>query len=586
MEKGKYTLGIDFGTNSVRALIVDITTGEEVGTFVHEYARGKDGIIEKPGDPNFARQHPIEYIEGLSASVKGAIQAASEHPAVGNVAENIIGIGIDTTGSTPIPVDRAGQPLSFSENFKDNPNAMAWLWKDHTSFAEAAQFTEQAKSEAPDYTKYCGGTYSSEWFFSKILHLSRVAPEVFSAAASFVEHCDFMPGLLVGQTDPVKIVRGRCSAGHKAMFNAAWGGLPPQEFFSHVDRNLDGIISKLYTETYTADKKVGGLCREWAEKLGLREGIAVAAGTFDAHAGAVGAGIREGTLVKIMGTSTCDMMIVPAASLNIAIKGICGQVDGSIVPGYIGLEAGQSAVGDIYAWYRDDVRWPLENILPKTSFGQDLTAEKVAALIKESKDTVYDVLSEKGERVRPGQSGLLALDWHNGNRTILVDPNLSGLIVGLNLQTRPEEVFRALIEATAFGARVIMDRISEYGIAINDIITCGGLAEKNPYLMQIYADVTGRPIKVSRSAQTCALGVAMFGAVAAGHYAKVEEAQKEMGGLKDIVYQPNADNRAIYDRLFNLYRRLHDAFGTKDFSENHFSVMKELLEIKRQTTAA
>lgn len=581
MEKGKYTLGIDFGTNSVRALIVDVNTGEEVGTFVHEYTRGRDGIIEKPGDPNFARQHPVEYIEGLEAGVKGAIEAASDH---GDVAENIIGIGIDTTGSTPIPVDESGQPLSFSEKFRDNPNAMAWLWKDHTSFAEAAQFTEQAKREPTDYTTYCGGIYSSEWFFSKVLHLSRVDPEVFSAAASFVEHCDVMPALLVGDTNPRNVIRSRCAAGHKAMFNAEWGGLPAQEFFSRVDRNLDGIISKLYGDSYTADTKVGGLCREWAEKLGLKEGIAVAAGTFDAHAGAVGAGIREGTLVKIMGTSSCDMMIVPAKALKVAIRGICGQVDGSIVPGYIGVEAGQSAVGDIYAWYRDEVRWPLENILPETSFGRDLTAEKVSALMRESKDTVYDVLSEKGDKLRPGQSGLLALDWHNGNRTILVDPNLSGLIAGLNLQTRPEEIFRALIEATAFGARVIMDRISEYGIAINDIITCGGLAEKNPYLMQIYADVTGRPIKVSRSAQTCALGTAMFGAVAAGYYTNVEEAQERMGGLKDIVYQPNPENKAIYDRLFALYKRMHDAFGTKDFAENHFSVMKELLEIKRQTT--
>jgi len=583
MGKRQYALGLDFGTNSVRALIVDVSNGDEVGTYVHEYSRGKDGIIEKPGDPNFARQDPIEYIEGLEASVKGAIQAASNPE---DVAENVVGIGGDTTGSTPIPVDELGQPLSFSERFKDNPNAMAWLWKDHTSFAEAAQFTEQAKREETDYTKYCGGIYSSEWFFSKILHLSRVDPEVYSAAASFVEHCDLMPALLVGDTDPKKIMRSRCASGHKAMFNAEWGGLPPQEFFSRVDSNLDGIVAKLYEETYTADKRVGGLCSEWAKRLSLKEGIAVAAGAFDAHTGAVGAGIREGTLVKIMGTSTCDMMIVRPESLDVAIKGICGQVDGSIVPGCIGLEAGQSAVGDIYAWYRDEVRWPLENILPKTSFGRDFDGEKIAALMKEAKDTVYDILSEKGAKLRPGQSGLLALDWHNGNRTVLVDPNLSGLIVGLNLQSKPEEIFRALIEGTAFGARVIMERFTEYGVAVNDVITCGGLAEKNPYLMQIYADVTGRPIKVSRSAQTCALGTAMFGAVAAGAFAKIEDAQEAMCGLKDMVYQPNPENKAVYDRLFRLYRRLHDSFGTTDFAENQFSVMKELLEIKRQTIRA
>jgi L-ribulokinase len=583
MEKRQYALGLDFGTNSVRALIVDISNGEEVSTYVHDYTRGKDGIIEKPGDPNFARQNPVEYIEGLEASVKGAIQAA---PNPEGVTENIIGIGVDTTGSTPIPVDDSGQPLSFSEKFKDNPNAMAWLWKDHTSFAEAAEFTLRARQEDTDYTKYCGGIYSSEWFFSKILHLSRVEPEVFAAAASFVEHCDLMPALLAGDTDPKRIVRSRCASGHKAMFNAEWGGLPPQEFFSRVDENLDGIVARLYKETHTADKKVGGLCREWAEKLGLKEGIAVAAGAFDAHTGAVGAGIREGTLVKIMGTSTCDMMIVRPESLEVAIKGICGQVDGSIVPGRIGLEAGQSAVGDIYAWYRDDVRWPLENILPHTSFGKNLDGEKITALMSEAKDRVYDVLSEKGAKLRPGETGLLALDWHNGNRTVLVDPNLSGLIVGLNLQSRPEEIFRALIEATAFGARVIMERFMEYGVAVNDVITCGGLAEKNPYVMQIHADVMGRPIKVSRSAQTCALGTAMFGAVAGGVFARVEDAQELMCGLKDVVYEPNPENKASYDRLFRLYRRLHDSFGTTDFAENHFTVMKELLEIKRQTIRA
>jgi len=583
MENTKFALGLDFGTNSVRALIVDLQTGEEVGTYVHDYTRGKDGIIEKPGDPNFARQDPIEYIEGLESSVKGAIEEASDH---GDVAANIVGIGVDTTGSTPIPVDESGMPLSFNKKFKNNPNAMAWLWKDHTSFAEAAQFTEQAKRESVDYTRYCGGTYSSEWFFSKILHLSRVDPEAFAGAASFVEHCDLMPALLVGETDPKKIFRSRCASGHKAMFNAEWRGLPPQEFFSRVDKNLKGIVAKLYKETHTADNKVGGLCKQWAKKLGLKEGIAVAAGAFDAHTGAVGAGIREGTLVKIMGTSTCDMMIASPGSLNVAIKGICGQVDGSIVPGCIGLEAGQSAVGDIYAWYRDEIRWPLENILPKTSFGKKLSAEKISALMKEAKGTAYDVLSGKGEKLRPGQSGLLALDWHNGNRTVLVDPNLSGLIVGMNLQTKPEEIFRALIEATAFGARVIMERFTEYGVPVNDVITCGGLAEKNPYVMQIHADIMGRPIKISRSAQTCALGTAMFGAVAAGVYRKVEDAQKVMCGLKDVVYRPNPENKAVYDKLFKLYRRLHDSFGTKDFGENHFSVMKELLEIKRQTAQA
>ncbi len=567
-----YALGIDFGTNSVRALIADLETGEEVGTYVHNYKRGVDGIILDERDPNFARQDPHDYVEGLEGSVRGAIRDAE--CVRGFSAEKIIGIGIDTTGSTPIPVDSDGVPLAFNKKFKDNPNAYAWLWKDHTSYEEAALITAKAHEASVDYTKYSGSVYSSEWFFSKILHLANTDPQVYEAAASFVEHCDWMPAMLVGNTDPKQILRSRCAAGHKAMWNAEWGGLPPQEFWSSVSTKLDGIIDKLYRETYTADVKVGGLCAKWAEKLGLREGIAVAAGAFDAHMGAVGAGIMPGTLVKIMGTSTCDMMVVPPAELNTQIRGICGQVDGSIVPGMIGLEAGQSAVGDIFAWYRDQMRWGVENLLPSN-------LQNLAELVEGAKKTALEVLTQKASKLQPGQSGLLALDWFNGNRTVLVDPNLTGMIVGLTLGTKPEEVFMALIEATAFGGRVIMERFREYGINVNDVIACGGLAERNPFLMQIYADVTGRPMKVSRSSQTCALGSAMFGAVAAGYFSKVEEAQKKMSHLKDFVYMPNSANRQTYDRLFSLYRILHDSFGTREYSENLFDVMKELLEIKR-----
>ncbi|MDI6826999.1 MAG: ribulokinase [Armatimonadota bacterium] len=567
-----YALGIDFGTNSVRALIADLETGEEVGTYVHNYKRGVDGIILDERDPNFARQDPHDYVEGLEASVRGAIRDAEG--VRGFSADKIIGIGIDTTGSTPIPVDSDGVPLAFNKKFSDNPNAYAWLWKDHTSYEEAALITAKAHESSIDYTKYSGSVYSSEWFFSKILHLANTDPEVYEAAASFVEHCDWMPAMLVGNTDPKQIFRSRCAAGHKAMWNAEWGGLPPQEFWSSVSTKLDGIISKLYRETYTADVKVGGLCAKWAEKLGLREGIAVAVGAFDAHMGAVGAGIMPGTLVKIMGTSTCDMMVVPPAELNTQIKGICGQVDGSIVPGMIGLEAGQSAVGDIFAWYRDQMRWGVENLLPSN-------LQNLAELIDGAKKTALEVLTQKASKLQPGQSGLLALDWFNGNRTVLVDPNLTGMIVGLTLGTKPEEVFMALIEATAFGGKVIMERFQEYGINVNDVIACGGLAERNPFLMQIYADVTGRPMKVSHSSQTCALGSAMFGAVAAGYFSKVEEAQKKMSHLKDFIYMPNSNYRQTYDRLFSLYRILHDSFGTREYSENLFNVMKELLEIKR-----
>jgi len=577
MADRKFALGIDFGTNSVRALIADVATGEEVGTHVHNYTRGRDGVILDDADANFARQDPQEYIEGLEASVRGAIRDAEG--VSGFSADQIVGIGVDTTGSTPIPVDARGVPLVFQDKFRDNPNAMAWLWKDHTGIEEAELINRKAREHSPDYTKYCGGTYSSEWFFSKILHLATVAPEVYDAAASFVEHCDWMPALLAGDTRPKQIKRSRCAAGHKAMWNAEWGGLPSQEFLSSVSPKLDGLSAKLYTESYTSDTRVGGLCAKWASKLGLRQGIGVAVGAFDAHMGAVGCGIKPGRLVKIMGTSSCDMMVTP--HLDRQVKGICGQVDGSMVPRMIGLEAGQSAVGDIFAWYRDQIRWPIENLLPLSRISSAVAGPSLPALMEEAKGLAFKVLTERAEKLRPGQSGLLALDWLNGNRTILIDSNLTGLLVGLTLATRPEEIFRALIEGTAFGARVIMDRTREYGIAGNEVITAGGLAERSPFLMQIYADITGRPMKVSRSAQTCALGSAMFGAVVSGCYSKVEEAQQAMSGLKDVVYTPNAPNRQIYDRLYTLYRRLHDAFGTKGFGGNLHSVMKDLLEIKR-----
>ncbi len=575
MSEKKFALGIDYGTNSVRALIVDIGTGEEVGTCVFNYPSGKDGIILDEKDANFARQNPRDYVLGLEASVKGAIEQAQAME--GFSADKIVGIGVDTTGSTPIPVDAAGVPLAFSDRFANNPNAYAWLWKDHTSYEEADLITRKAHEWNPDYTKYSGGVYSSEWFFSKILHLANVDPEVYNAAASFVEHCDWMPALLCGDTNPKTLLRSRCASGHKAMWNAEWGGLPSQEFLSAVSPKLDGLSARLYTDTYTADTKVGGLCAEWAAKLGLREGIAVAAGAFDAHLGAVGAGIKPGALVKIMGTSTCDMMVAP--SLEAQIKGICGQVDGSIVPGMIGLEAGQSAVGDIFAWYRDQIRWPIEHILPRST-ASNLCA-KLPYLLEEAKGLAFQALTENASKLKPGQSGLLSLDWLNGNRTVLVDPNLTGMMIGLTLGTKPEEIYMALVEGTAFGARVIMERIQEYGVSVAEVITCGGLAERSPFLMQIYADVTGVPMRVSRSAQTCALGSAMFGAVAAGEFADVGQASARMSGLKDTIYTPNPANVKTYDRLFALYRKLHDAFGTPAFSDSLYPVMKELLEIKR-----
>lgn len=573
----KFALGIDYGTNSVRALIVDADTGEEIGTSVFSYPSGRDGIILSEDDANFARQDPKDYITGLQESVAGAIKDAMSVP--GFSPEKIIGIGVDTTGSTPIPVGTDGMPLSFQEKFKDNPNAMAWLWKDHTSYEEAELINRASREFEPDFTSYSGGVYSSEWFFSKILHLANIDPEVFNAAASFVEHCDWLPALITGDTDPKRIKRSRCAAGHKAMWHAEWDGLPSQEFLTRLSPSFEGLRDKLYNDTCTSDVKAGGLSAEWAEKLGLKEGAAVSVGAFDAHIGAVGAGIKPGVLVKIMGTSSCDMIVAPSVPQR--IKGICGQVDGSIVPGLTGLEAGQSAVGDIFAWYRDQIRWPIENILPLSSISGHAAEDGISELMEESKELFFEVMTERASRLSPGRTGLLALDWWNGNRTVLVDPNLTGMILGLTLGTRPEEIFLALVEATAYGARMIMERFEEYDVRVGEVITCGGLAEKNPLIMQVYADVTGRPMKVSRSAQTCALGAAIFGSTAGGYYENIEQAQEKMCGLKDIVYTPDRQNHQVYNRLFGLYRMLHDSFGTQSAKDSLYSVMKELLEIKR-----
>ena len=549
-----YTIGLDYGTNSVRCVIVDIADGNELGTAVYEYETGDAGIILDPADHNLARQNPADYIKGIKVTVKEALAKAKTVDKNFDTAA-VIGIGVDTTGSTPIPVDKDGTPLSFSEEFKDNPNANAWLWKDHTGHAEAAEITELAEREHPEYLDKCGSTYSSEWFFSKILHCLRTDPKVFDAAYTWIECCDYVPAVLTGAERPDQIKPSRCAAGHKAMFNADWGGLPAKEFLAKLDPRLGELRDRLYSETYTVQTKAGDLTDEWAQKLGLAEGIPVAVGAFDAHLGAVGSGIAPGKLVKIIGTSTCDMLVADSAQKLADIPGICGIVDGSILPGYFGLEAGQSAVGDIFNWF----------------------VNYVAA-------GSHEALTKKAANLRPGQSGLLALDWNNGNRTILVDQRLTGLLLGQTLHTKPEEIYRALIEATAFGALTIINRFEEYGVKVSEVINCGGIAEKNPLLMQIYADVTGREMKISRSAQSCALGAAIAGAVVAGGqaggYDSFADAQAAMCGIKDTTFKPMAENQEIYKQLYALYKQLHDAFGLKDSSAKLGDVMKDLLNIK------
>ncbi len=558
-KRTRYTLGLDFGTNSVRALIVDVKNGREVGTAVHGYTTGRDGVILDDRNPNLARQDPAEYGKGMVIAVRQALAAARRADRRFDPS-NIIGIGVDTTGSTPLPLDREGTPLALKKEFRKNPNAMAWLWKDHTAHAEAAEITALAAREHPEYLAKCGGTYSSEWFFSKILHCLRTDRRVFDAAWSWAECCDYVTALLTGTTRPELMKRSRCAAGHKAMFNDAWGGLPSKEFLAKLDPRLGALRDRLFERTYAIDVMAGALTPAWAKKLGLAAGIPVAVGALDAHLGAVGSGAAKGKFVKIVGTSTCDICVWPADGSLPDVPGLCGIVDGSVLPGYLGLEAGQSAVGDIFNWFVNEIQ--------------------PGGPGKGS----HEALTRKAARLRPGQSGLLALDWNNGNRTVLVDQRLSGLLVGQTLRTRPEEIYRALIEATAFGALTIIRRHEEYGIAVDEVRNCGGIPEKNPLVMQIYADVTGKEMKIARSAQTCALGAAIAGAVvagkAAGGYTAFPEAQAAMTGVKKKTYKPDPRNRAVYAELYGLYKQLHDAFGTKEGSGSLYNVMKDLLDIR------
>jgi len=536
---GRLALGVDYGTNTVRAVLVDVDTGVEHATSVWDYAHGEAGVILDPKDVNLARQHPQDYLDGFIASVSDAIEASGASP------DQIVGIGVDTTGSTPIPVDESGTPLALHDRFANDPNAMAWLWKDHTAHAEAAEITELARRQGRPYLDKCGGTYSSEWYWSKLLRCARVAPEVFDAAANWVEFADFIPAWLTGTLQNPK--RGICAAGHKAMYHADWGGLPAPEFLSALHPRL----RRTYGEAVPSDRSAGGLTVEVASKCGLRAGIPVAVGAFDAHFGAVGSGVKPGTLVKIMGTSTCDILVGDGATPD--IEGVCGVVPGSVIPGLMGIEAGQSAVGDLFNWW-----------VGLLGMGADAHVR----------------LQHQAAQLRPGESGLLALDWNNGNRTVLVDPLLSGLLAGQSLHTTAAEVYRALVEATAFGALTIVRRIEQAGVQIDEVVVCGGIAEKSPLAMQIYADILDRPIKVSASAQTCALGAAIFGAVVGGVYGDALAAQRSMVTPPKAVYAPERSAVDVYARLYALYARLHDGFGLRGRPADLGGVMKELIAIR------
>lgn len=531
MPEQKLALGVDYGTNSVRALIVDVSNGEEVGTGVWNYATGEDGVWLDPRDPNLARQHPKDYADGFFGAVSFALQDAVTDAA------SIVGIGVDTTGSTPIPVDQQGVPLALTPEWHGDLSALAWLWKDHTAHAEAAEITELANRRGEPYLAKCGGTYSSEWYWSKLLHCARVAPDVFEAAHTWVEAQDMIPAWLCRLPEADAIPRGICAAGHKAMYHDDWGGMPSESFLSELHPALGALRRRLDFKAKAVGEPVGGLDAETASRCGLSPGTPVSIGAFDAHLGAVGSGVKPGTLVKIMGTSTCDIMV--------------------------GIEAGQSAVGDLFDWCAN--RLPLSLLRERGQGGEG--------------SENHILLTREAERLRPGESGLVALDWNNGNRTVLVDPLLSGLIVGQSLHTTLAEVYRALIEATAFGARRIIEQIERFGVGINEVVVCGGIAEKSPFTMQIYADVLGRPMKLSRSSQTCALGAAICGAVVGGAHADVLSGITAMTGVKDTVYRPEPSAQAVYDRLYGLYLDLHDAFGGVE-QRPLGDLMKELIRIR------
>ncbi|MDO6423124.1 ribulokinase [Saccharophagus degradans] len=543
-----YALGLDYGSDSVRALLVDTATGSEVATATVLYPRWAKGLYCNPSADQF-RQHPLDYLESLETVLADLWQAA---PA--GAVQHVVGIAFDTTGSTPIAIDSEGQALALKPEFASNPNAMFVLWKDHTAVKEAQQITAAAQAASENYLKYEGGIYSSEWFWAKALHVLRADPAVRDAAYSWVEHCDWMPAVLTGTTHPSKLRIGRCAAGHKMMWHESWGGFPPNSFFKALDPVLDGLRDTLPAQTYTSDQSVGALTAEWAAKLGLPAGIAVGFGAFDCHMGAVAARVKPGVLTKIMGTSTCDITVATYQEMaDTCARGICGQVDGSVLPGMVGLEAGQSAFGDLYAWFRNLVNWPLQNIALSQTVLDDATRQ---ALIKEIEDKTLIALSDEAAKLAPGQAGITALDWVNGRRTPDADQTVAMAIAGLKMGSQAPQVFRGLVEATAFGARAIIERFRAEGVRVDSVVAIGGISKKSDLVMQICADVWGCPIDVLESDQSCALGAAIFAATAAGVYPNVAAAQEVMASSVCKTYTPNSDTAATYNTLYQNYLAL------------------------------
>jgi len=542
----KFVIGVDYGTDSVRSVLINSLTGEELCSAVHYYQRWRDGLFCNPAESQF-RQHPQDYIDGLEITIKQCLAKAGGHA-------NVKAISVDTTGSTPIAVDKAGTPLALLPGFETNPNAMFVLWKDHTSVKEAAEINVHAEKFDTNYLKFVGGIYSSEWFWAKLLHILRTDEVVRRACYSWVEHCDWIPFLLTGGTDVHAMKRGVCSAGHKSLWAAEFGGLPPDSFFSSLDPLLKGFTGRLFTDTYTSDKPAGIISKEWATRLGIPTDVIIGVGAFDCHMGAVGGQIEPYHLSKVMGTSTCDMLVAPKEFMQKKlVRGICGQVDGSIIPGMIGLEAGQSAFGDTYAWFKSLLEWPLNNLLKSSSVIDAATSEKLRA---EVSNKIIIELSNQAAALPINEQSELAIDWLNGRRTPDANQELKAALTGLNLATDAPRVFKAWVEATCFGAKAIADRIVEEGVPVKGLIGLGGVARKSPYIMQVMADVMNMPIRIHKSEQTCAAGAAMFAATAAGVYPKVEDAMNAMGQGFDREYKPNPKTREVYAARYNKYKTL------------------------------
>ena len=561
MKQELYVIGVDYGTDSVRSVLVNATNGATIASSVYIYPRWEKGLYCNPSENQF-RQHPLDYVEGLEHTIKQCIAQAGGK----SVALAVKAISIDTTGSTPIAVDESGTPLALLPEFENNPNAMFVLWKDHTGIKEAAQINEHATKFDTNYLQFVGGIYSSEWFWAKLLHILRVDKQVQEACQSWVEHCDWIPFLLTGGKNISEMKRGRCSAGHKALWAAEYGGLPPDEFFSSLDPLLKGFTSKLYKETFTADEAAGNLSQEWADRLGLSTDVVIGVGAFDAHMGAVGGQIEPYHLIKVMGTSTCDMLVAPTNEVDTTlVKGICGQVPGSIIPGMTGMEAGQSAFGDTYAWFKNLLAWPLQNLLKQSEL---ISPETANALIKEISDQIIPELSKEAAKIIVTEHSELAIDWLNGRRTPDANQELKAAMSNLSLGSNAPALFRAWAEATCFGAKKIVDRFIEQGIPVKGIIGIGGVAKKSPFIMQMMADVLNMPIRINKSDQTCAIGAAMFAATVAGIYTKVEDAMAAMGPGFDAEYTPNQKSAELYALRYKRFTDLGLAIENQSFKES------------------